>query len=203
MKDQRTHFNAFSRLFINRSRVHECRMRHTSGAAIQLGVEAFDQHDLLGRLSVKIEPPMLRIRFHRICFALSIRVDQSNADQVRVRHRMGISDRERVLENLLDRAPDIDDLVSSRQQFFGLIGKMMGNSRLRCTVGLVDVDTSDGATEQGCSRRMVGLGAANGVVEDENARCASPVQVSMLPNAEADQPTRLSEAAPFRDSRQL
>lgn len=89
---------------------------------------------------------------------------------------MRISDSERVLEDLLDGPPDVDDLVADAQEAFGVRGEMRGDAGAGGSVGLVDVDAVDGAAEVGCVAGGGGGGAPDGVVEDVDACCAGSVR---------------------------
>lgn len=58
---------------------------------------------------------------------------------------------------------------------------MEGDATLRGFVGLVDVDSLDGAAEVFACSAVVG-GAADGVVEDMDAGCSGAVIVSWVSN---------------------
>jgi hypothetical protein len=50
---------------------------------------------------------MLRIRLDRVRLPVPIGVDESGGHEVRVRHRVGVGNGERVFEDRLDRPPDL------------------------------------------------------------------------------------------------
>lgn len=112
MKDQRADLDTLTRVVIDMGRIAESGMGHPPGAAVEFGVETLDQRDLVGLLAVEEIPLMVGVGPHRQCLALARRVDQSHGDEVRFRDRVCVGHGERVLEDLLDRAPDIDDLVA-------------------------------------------------------------------------------------------
>lgn len=66
----------------------------------------------------------------------------------------------------------IDNLEPLFEELVRLIGEMVLYSVLRCLVGLVDVDSLSWSAELRGSIAGIGGGAADGVVEDEDAVCA-------------------------------
>lgn len=86
MEHQRSHLNAFSRLPVLSSRVHESRMRHPPSPSIRLRIETFDQCDLIRSLTIQKVPLMLLIRPDGISLSYSMRVYELHWYQVAVRH---------------------------------------------------------------------------------------------------------------------
>ncbi|KAB8616627.1 hypothetical protein FH972_025962 [Carpinus fangiana] len=123
-------------------------MRHAPRPPISLGIIALDQRHLIGPLAIDVEPAMPGTVAHAERLAAAVRVHERNGDQVGVGHGGGVGDGERVLEDALDGAPDVDDLVARAQQRVGV-----------------------GGQGGGCLGGVFG-GAADGVVEDEDARGA-------------------------------
>lgn len=91
-------------------------MWHPPRPPIQLGVEALDQQRLLGRLPVEVIPLVLPVRSDSVRLTLPVRVYETDAHEVRVRDGMRIRHSQGVLQNLLDRPPNVDDLVAGREQ---------------------------------------------------------------------------------------
>ena len=86
MEHQRPHLNAFSRLPILSSRVHESRMRHPPSPSIRLRIKTFDQCDLIRSLAIQKVPLMLLIRPDSISLSYSTRVYELHRYQIAVRH---------------------------------------------------------------------------------------------------------------------
>ena len=181
MKHQRPDLDTLPRREILPCRrfIHERRMRHPSRASIKLTVETLDQHNFLRRLSICVEPLMFRIWSDRKRLTLTIRIDQGHRDQVSVRHAISLCDGERVAVNGFDGTPDVDDLVAGFEQLISEIGQVMGDAGFGGAVGLVDVDSIDWAAERLRWVAHVFLGAADGVVEDEDAAGSSPAVLSI------------------------
>lgn len=110
-----------------------------------------------------------------ISLTLPIRIDELDYNEVRVRHGICISDRKRVLKDLLDRPPDVDDLVAGGKKFLLLVGEMMPNTGATRLVGLVNVYALDWTAKIGGWNYILTLVlrcTADGMVEDEDARGA-------------------------------
>jgi hypothetical protein len=89
---------------------------------------------------------------------------------------MRVRDGKGVFEDRLDGPPDVDDLVAGFEELVCFRGKVVWDAVLGGGVGLVDVHAVHGAAEAGGgSSAGVFGGAADGVVEDEDTRCASAV----------------------------
>lgn len=105
----------------------------------------------------------------------SVWVNQSDREEVRIRDGMSVSHSKWVLEDPLDRAPDVDDLIATREKLFGFSGKVMRDPFFASFVGLVDVDAVDRTTKDYVRVGALVLGCTtDGVVEDEDAGCSSP-----------------------------
>lgn len=74
----------------------------------------------------------------------------------------------------------IDDLESFLEKLVGLVGEMILDAILGGLVGLVYVDSLSWAAELGGSIAGIGGGAADGVVEYEDAGCAGAVQGGLV-----------------------
>lgn len=70
----------------------------------------------------------------------------------------------------------IDDLEAFPEKLVSLVGEMVLDSILRRFVGLVYMDPLPRATELGRPIAGISSGAADGVVEDEDAGCSSAVR---------------------------
>ena len=82
MKHQSAHLNTLPRPLTLRLRVHKSRMRHPPRPPIQLRIKAFDQHDLLRRLAIRIVPLMLLVRANRVRLSASVGVDERHGDEI-------------------------------------------------------------------------------------------------------------------------
>lgn len=111
MEDESADLDTLTRVVVDMGGIAESGMGDPACAAVELGVETLDQRDLVGLLAVEEVPLVVRIGPHRQRLALARWVDQSYGDEVRVRDRVCVGHGERVLEDLLDRAPHVDDLV--------------------------------------------------------------------------------------------
>ena len=60
---------------------------------------------------------------------------------------MRFCDGEGVFEDLLNRSPDIDDLVAGFKEGVGILGKVVRDAAFGGRVGLVDVYAVNGAAE--------------------------------------------------------
>lgn len=179
MKYQSPNLNALSRPLTHKLVIHKRTVRHPSRAPIRLAIKALNQQHLSRRLLKQIMPLVIRARLHRVCLSLTVRIDQLDGHQLVVRDGVRFCDAQGVFEDCLDGPPDVDDLVAAFEQRFSFIGQVVGHARAAGGVGLVDVDALDGAAE-GDGLGGVGFAsilrlAADGVVEDEDARCAGAV----------------------------
>lgn len=155
--------------------VTERSMRDPPRTTIKLRVKTLDQRDLVGLLAVEEVPLVVWIWTYGERLALAVRVDQADWNQIRLGDAVRVGDGERVLEDLLDRPPYVDDLVARLQQPVRFLGQVVWYSRLRRAVALVDVHAVDGAAEVdglGFCAALVRGCATDGVVEDEDTRCA-------------------------------
>ena len=132
--------DALPSIIIRVGGVAERSVGDTPRAAIELGVEALDQGDLVGLLAVEEVPLMVRVGAHGEGLALAGRVNEADGDEVGLRDTVGVRDGERVLQDLLDRPPYVDDLVARLQEPVGLVGQVVWHPRLGRAVRLVDVD---------------------------------------------------------------
>lgn len=143
-------------------------MRHPACPPIRLAIKALDQKDLLRRETRSVIPPMALIILDAGRLALAVRVDEPTRHKVRVRHRVGVSNCQRIALNRLDGPPDIDDLHAALEKLVCLVGQMVRHAGQRRFVALVDVDLLDGAAEGRLVCCSDGA-AADGVVKDEDA----------------------------------
>ena len=180
MENQSPDFDTFSGILINCLRVHECCVWHPASTPVKLRVEALDQHHLLRRLSVRIMPLVLRVRFDGVRLASAVGVDQGNSNEICVWNAMCIRDSEWILQNRLDWAPDVDDLVSCLEKSLSLFREMMWDTRFRGTVRLIDVYTIHRTTKR-LRRSIVFWSTSNGVVKDEDSGSTSPNPMSKVP----------------------
>lgn len=199
MKHQRSHLNTLPSPLMLRALIHKRRMRHPSRPSIHLAVKTLDQHYLLRRLPAQVMPPVIPVRSNRVRLPLAVGIDQRDGDQVGFGHGVGGADGQGVAGDGLDGPPDVDDLVASFQEGGGVSREVVRDAGLGGGVGLVDVDTVDGTAEVDgwfCWRRWVliivfvcsgerrGLsagvffGAADRVVEDEDAACSGSDSLS-------------------------
>ena len=158
-------------------RIAERRVGDSSSAAIELGIKAFDKSHLIGPLAVKEVPLVFWVGADGVSLAIAVGVYEGNGDEVRVWDRVCVGDGEWVLENLLNRPPDVDDLVARLKQSVSLIWQMVRDTRLGRRVALINMDSIDGPTQINSLVRVSALilvDTADGVVEDENPRCTSP-----------------------------
>jgi hypothetical protein len=125
VEDQAADFNGLPCSLILSIRVGESSVRHSAGTAIELAVIALDQGNFLRLLSVAEVPFVLGIGLNGQCLALAVGIDQTDGHQVCLWYTVSIGDSERVLENLLDGTPDIDNLVSCLQQLVGDLRQMV------------------------------------------------------------------------------
>ena len=169
MEHQRPHLNTLPGLLIDSLGILKRRMRHPPRSAIKLRIIALNQRDLLRALPIEVIPAMLRVRFHSQRLALAVRVDQADGDEVRFGHGVRVRDGEWVLEDLLDGPPDVDDLVTGGEEGVGVGGEVVRDAVAGGVVGLVNVDTVDGAAEHVCWGALVLGRAPDGVVEYEDA----------------------------------
>lgn len=177
MEHQSSDLDTLPRRGIHRLRIDKGGMWNPPGTTVEFGIEALDQNHLFGRLSVQVVPFMFRIRTDGVRLAPTVRVDQIHAHKVRVRHRVGVRDGERIFIDGLDGSPDVDDLIAGLEQLVRLVWKMVRDSGLGCAVALVDVHSIHRPAEvDGRSLAALVLGlTADGVVEDEHARSTGSV----------------------------
>lgn len=140
MEHQRPNLNAFPRLPILSSRIHKSWMRHSPSPSIRLRIETFDQCDLIRSLAIQKVPLMLLIRPNSKSLSHSIRVYELHRHQVAVRHWPGVCDTERVFEDGLDWAPDVDNLRAALKELIGFFGKVVAYAVESSFIGLVNVD---------------------------------------------------------------
>ena len=103
-------------------------MWHSSCPSIQLRIKALDKRHFINILTIEIIPLVVHVRPDRVCLSSAVRVDQSHGHEVRVRDAVRVRDGERVLEDLLDRSPNVDDGVASFEKFVCFLRKMMGHA---------------------------------------------------------------------------
>lgn len=86
---------------------------------------------------------------------------------------MGVSYRERILEDRLDWSPDIDDLVASLEELVRFRGEMVRYSTPGSVVGLINVHAGNRTPQWLLAVTFVACSSADSVVENEDLRCAS------------------------------
>lgn len=171
MEHQRPHLNAFSRLPILSSRVHESRMRHPPSPSIRLRIKTFDQCDLIRSLAIQKVPLMLLIRPDSISLSYSMRVYELDRYQIAVRHWLGICNSEWIFEDGLDGAPDVDNLRAALKESIGFFGKVIAYAVESSFIGLVNVDPLH-RTSQLC---RILCWAPDGMVENKDFGRSSAV----------------------------
>jgi hypothetical protein len=110
-------------------------------------------------------PPVIRIRLDSVCLAFAVWVYQLRCNEIAVGHRMSVGEGQRVSQNCLNWAPDlqhvmvesvelfpwgrgfaiftyINDLKSFLEKLIGFIGKVIFNTIFGGTIGLIDVNTT-------------------------------------------------------------
>lgn len=102
---------------------------------------------------------MRRSRSHRIRFSLTIRINKLKGNELFIKNRLGFGNPQGVFQNLLDGSPDVDDLVTSAKESFCFGGETVCHSFRADFVGLVDVGSLDGTTQEN-GLLLVGLGLA-------------------------------------------
>jgi hypothetical protein len=121
------------------------------------------------------------IMFNRIRLASAIRVDQFHDHQILVVDTARFRNGQRVALNSFDGAPHIDDLDTSLEQLLRFVRKMVRHARQRSRIRLVDMHALNRAAQFSItSFRTRRWRATDSVIEDEDARCASPEIVNML-----------------------
>lgn len=124
-------------------------------------------------------PLMLGLMSDGVRLTPTGRVDELSDDKVFVRDGVGLGDGERVAENLLNGTPDVDDLHAALEELLRFVRQVVRNAGETGRVRLVDVDASDGTAETGVAGAgSLGGLAADGMIEDEDLRCASSGEIS-------------------------
>lgn len=108
--------------------------------------------------------PLLALVIHDPCrLARAIWISMFNRDEVFVLQRRGASKgKRRSLNWPIQRPPYIYDAEAALKKLLGLVWEVQVYSSCGGFDGLVDVNTGDGCTGG------VGVGASDGVVEEEN-----------------------------------
>ena len=122
MEDQGPDLDGLATVVVDVLGVDESGVGDAPGAAVELGVVALDQGDLVDVLAVQVVPLVLGVGADGVGLALAGGVDQADADEVGVRDAVGVGDGEGVLEDLLDRPPHVDDLVARLEKLVGFGG---------------------------------------------------------------------------------
>jgi hypothetical protein len=91
---------------------------------------------------------------------------------------MRIGDCQGIFQYSLDRAPDVDDLVSALEELGCVFWEMEGDSAFSCGVGLINVDALDWTSKFGTSSVVIRC-STDGVVEDEDSRGTSAMTVNL------------------------
>jgi hypothetical protein len=112
IKHQRAHLNALARRLIGMCGIHKSRVRNSPGASIVQRIVALNQQRLIGPLGVLVVPPVAGARAHGVRLAFAVGVDQLGGNEIRVGNGIRVGRRERVPEDGLDRAPDLQHKIS-------------------------------------------------------------------------------------------
>lgn len=88
-------------------RIRERSMRNAPRAAVIDRVIALDEQRLVGPLRILEVPSVAWIRLDGERLALAVWVDQRSGDKVAFRHGVGVCEGERVSEDRLDGAPNL------------------------------------------------------------------------------------------------
>lgn len=80
-------------------------MRHTSGPAVNQGVEALDQRDFVRPLAVLEVPAMVGVGLDTVRLPTPVGIDERRRDEVRVRDRVSVRDSQGVFVDCLDGTP--------------------------------------------------------------------------------------------------
>ena len=142
MKHKRSNLNTLPIIPINMTRILKRSMRYPPRPTIKLTIKALDQGHLIRPLPILEVPPMLLIWPDSVRLALTVGIDELDSHQVAVWDRVCVCDRERVTEDPLDGAPDVDDLVAGIEEL-GLVWEVVSDAVLGCFVGLINVYSLD------------------------------------------------------------
>ena len=172
MKYQRSNLDTLPRALGLSPLIHERAMWRPPSPPIQLGIKTLNQHDLPRRLLPEIKPAMTQVRTNGKSLPNTIRIYQLHGQKVIFGHRRSVRDSERVFADGFDGTPDVDDLIAAFEEALGVGGEVVLNALRAGLVGLIDVDTLNGAAE-GLGIGWFGDGpvgglAANSVVENED-----------------------------------
>lgn len=173
-EDDGANFNTLTAIVLSMRRIHKGAMGDPPCSAVLLAVVALDESDFIDVLAVQ-EIPLVSIgMLDAQSFSLSVRIDEADGDQFGVGDRVGIRHAERILQDLLDGTPDVDDAMSCLEETVCFLGKMMRNTASRGSVGLVNVHTLHGRASDGGRRVALIFGdPSDGVVKDMDAGGAS------------------------------
>lgn len=133
---------------------------------------------------------------HAVSLPSAVGINELDGNQLVVIDGVCSGDRERIFADSFDGPPDVDDLKSAFEKRLSLFRKVVGHALRGCGVGLVDVDSLDGAAKGlwngdgdgsltcivGCSLGLSRCGfdagvdglATDSMIENEDFGCSSP-----------------------------
>jgi hypothetical protein len=108
VENQRPHLDALPVLFVKLIRVRKSSMRRPASQNRLVRIKAFDQHDLIWRLPVLVEPSMAWIRQDgEGLLAFSVSQQDRGRDEVRILNRFAVCYGQRIFIDCLDWTPDL------------------------------------------------------------------------------------------------
>lgn len=125
----------------------------------------FDQNELLRLHALHILPLMSRAELHAQCLSFSVGVAESGGHQVLLEvNSPVVAERKGPVPcGVLDRPPEVDDLVAVLQKLWNVFGgEVSVDTRKRGLGSLVDMDVSDRLTLAGAVVDLTRTVAANG-----------------------------------------
>ena len=90
---------------------------------------------------------MTQIRTNGKSLPDTIRINQLHGQKVIFGHGRSVRDSERVFADGFDGSPNVDDLIAAFEEALGVSREMVLNALGAGFVGLIDVNTLDGAAE--------------------------------------------------------
>lgn len=115
VEHQGPHLDTLPILFVKLIRVRKSSMRRPTSRNRLVRVKALDQHDLVGRLPVLVEPSMAGVgQDGERLLAFPVLQQDGSGDEVGVRDRLAISYGQRIFMDRLDWTPDLEDGISGR-----------------------------------------------------------------------------------------
>jgi hypothetical protein len=93
---------------------------------------------------VNVVPLVLLAGATGISLAAVVGVDESDWNEIRIRHRVGVSYSERISEDALDGALDVNDLVARGEELIGFSRQVVGDALFGHLVRSIDVHAVHG-----------------------------------------------------------